>query len=572
MHNKLPIVLAVVLTASMLLVSSSVYASGATSSATVLNVAPTVGVGLAPDNNPAAPGVQVINPDWQTQNMTVTITATVTDTNGWDDLTGIVTAVITGPSPVNDSSVSLIFDFNTDVTAFYTGVFNISDHAEGDYTVNVTAGDTGGLSGIGSKNFTYLHTAEDITPPTVTDPAAVPDSITADGVEESELSVNVTDASGIYAVIIDLSPIGGNSAQSMTRIAGTYTYTTTTVAVGTTPGLYGLPVTATDNSTNRNTNIDVSILLTVLPNEVVATYDFTTGVGSDKWAFRKQHFDKPPLDNEDPNNEFRAEEYEPIKVDDGTMQEDASEAKRFYAIHRFNFRIAEPGDAITRIDILWDGKGDHDHWLGNDGATLYIWNYATGAYEELDNSIGVYITLEGSVTASIGDYISPNGNLIIIAEQNTKQWKLWRWVYHSRLGTDYVKVDVIHTPQPDVAVLGVTPGATVFHPGDSITFAVDVRNDGAPTYGYVGGATRYPDGTYCNTEWDMTGYLDKGDAVTVYLNWTVPADAPPGQYGFVSNTWDACWTGCEGTPCYIDGCCDGIQDRYDADDVFEVVS
>jgi len=410
---------------------TSVSASGVTSSATVLNAAPTVGVGLAPDNNSAAPGVQVINPDWQTQNRTVTITATVTDMNGRDDLTGIVTAAITGPSPVNDSPLSLAFDHNTSVaTAVYTGVFNMSDHAEGDYTVNVTTDDAGGLSGTGSENFTYLHTAGD-----------------------------------------------------------------------------------------------------------VATYDFTTGTGKDRRAFRKHHFAKPPADNGDPNNKFKTKEYEHIKVDDGTMQEDASAADGFYAIHRFSFSIAEPEEAVTKIDILWDGKGEHD--CGTDGATLYVWNFETGAYEQLDNSTDVYITLEGGVTASIEDYLGPGGDLIFIAEQNTAQntaqWELWQWAYrlllntdyekcHSRLGTDYVKVEVTYTPQPEVVVLDITPSAAVAHPSDK-------------------------------TKTD-----------------SLPANAPPGQYGFISKTWDACWAGCEGTPCYSDGRCDGMQDRYDVDDVFEVVT
>ena len=549
---------------------TSVSASDVASSATVLNAAPTVGVGLTPDDN-GAPGVQVINPDWQTQNRTVTITATVTDMNGWGDLTGTVTAVIMGPDPVNDSPVSLTFDYNTSVTAFYTGVFNMSDHAEGDYTVNVTTADTGGLSGSGQENFTYLYTAGDITPPTVTDPVANPDSIIADDVEESELSVNVTDASGIYAVTIDLSPIGGDPEQPMTRIAGTDTYTTTTsAAVGTTPGMYGLPVTATDNSPIRNTNSDVSILLTVLPQGDVAIYDFTTGIGKDRWAFRKQHFAKPPADNGDPNDKFKMKEYGHIKVDDGTMQEDVSASEGFYAIHRFDFSIAEAEDAITRIDILWDGKGYHD-WLGSDGATLYIWNFETGAYEQLDSSNDDYITLEGNITANIGNYISPDGNLIFIAEQNTAQWKLGL-KFHSRLGTDYVKVEVTYTPQPEVVVLNVTPGKTAVNRSEDMTFAIDVRNDGASGYGYVGGATRYPDGTYCNTEWEMTDFLNTGDTATVYLNWAVPADAPTGQYGFLSKTWDGCWTGCEGTPCYLDGCCDGEQNSHEADDVFEVVS
>ncbi len=105
-----------------------------------------------------------------------------------------------------------------------------------------------------------------------------------------------------------------------------------------------------------------------------------------------------------------------------------------------------------------------------------------------------------------------------------------------------------------------------------MAFAVDVRNDGASGYSYVGGAARYPNGTYCNTEWEITDYLNTGDTATVYLNWTIPADAPLGQYGFVSKTWDACWTGCESMPCYLDGCCDGMQDSHEANDVFEVVT
>lgn len=71
--------------------------------------------------------MQVINENWETQNRTVTIIATVADMNGWDELTCIVTAVITGPCPVNDSPMSLTFDYNnSDVAAYYTGVFDIS--------------------------------------------------------------------------------------------------------------------------------------------------------------------------------------------------------------------------------------------------------------------------------------------------------------------------------------------------------------------------------------------------------------------------------------------------------------
>jgi len=569
--NNMLIVLAVLIACSTFHLTS-VSANDAASSADVPNTAPAVDVGLAPDDDPAAPGVQVINPDWESQNRTVTITATVVDMNGRDDLTGTVTAEITGPGVVEDSPVSLTFDYAIDVaTAVYTGVFNMSDHAEGDYTANVTAADAGGLSGTGHKSFTYLYTAGDVTPPAVTNPVADPASIVADDVEESELSVDVTDASGIYAVTIDLSSIGGDHEQPMANIAGTDTYTaTTTAAVGTTTGMYGLPVNATDDSPNRNTNTNVNILLTILPQEVVTTYDFTTGAGGDRWAYRKQHDAKPPATNDVPDIEFTQSEYEKIMADNFMMQIDRTSANGEYAIHRFKFSIDEPESSITEIDILWNGVGYH-YW-GAGGATLYVRNVESSCYEELSSGFFTYLTLEGSITENIGDYIDDSGSLTIIAEQNTPQRKFWRWVLKSSIGTDYVRVDVACTPQPDMVVLGITPGATEVQPGDEITFAVDVRNDGAPAYGHLGGAAHYPNGTYCNTEWEKTDYLDTGDTATVDLDWTVPAGASPGQYGFVSATWDACWTGCEDSPCCLDGCCDGEQNRYDAANLFEVLS
>lgn len=569
-RDVLPVLVAIVLVASLVMNCLPVYAENAGTSAAVMNAAPTVDVELAPDDMPGMPGVQVINPDPST-NKTVTITANVTDMNGYDDLTDVVIATITGPSEVEDSPVSLSFDSVVNLTTVtYTGTFNMSDHAEGEYKVEVNASDNGGLEGVGSRNFTYSYGAPpDTIPPEVTNPSANPPMILADGTQESQLNVTVTDESGIYSVTVDLTEIGGTAAVVMTNIPGTDVYTTsTTAAVGTSPGTYYLPVNATDNSLNRNSNTSVSIPLTVLPPEVVTTYDFTTGASSDKWAFRKQHYAKPPLTNNVPNIVFTPTQYNKIKVNDGIYKVDASSANGYYAIHRFKFDLAEPESSITKLDILWDGAG-YIRW-GTRGATLYIWNFETGAYEQLDRKTNKKVTLEGTIAGNIEDYIDDDGSLIIIAEQNSAQWRFWRWTFRSRLGTDYVKVDVTYTPKPYLAVLDITPDAAVVHRGEDITFEIEVRNDGAPGYGYVGGAAKYLNGTYCNTEWEETSYLDTGDAYTAQLDWTVPADAPAGSYGFVSATWDGCWGGCEASPCYLDGCCDGEQDRYEEEDVLEV--
>jgi hypothetical protein len=100
----------------------------------------------------------------------------------------------------------------------------------------------------------------DITPPVVTSPTATPPSILADGIEESQLSVTVTDDSEIHSVTIDLYAIGGSATAVMTDM-GDNVYSVTTTAASGTEGIHSLPVNATDIYGNSNTA--VSIPLTV---------------------------------------------------------------------------------------------------------------------------------------------------------------------------------------------------------------------------------------------------------------------------------------------------------------------
>lgn len=282
--------------------------------------------------------------------------------------------------------------------------------------------------------------AEDTSPPIVTEPSANPDEIAANGVQESQLTVTVTDSSGIYSVTVDLSSLGGPEAKEMVKTDGSDVYTTTTAAaLGTAPGTYELRVNATDNSTNRNSNTSVCISLTVTEPPVI-TYDFSTGAGSDKWAYRKQHKAKPPATNNVPHIKFPPPRYNNIKAKDGRMQIDSTSRKGNYAIHRFKFEIAEDEERIKEIRVLWTGIGFR--LFGTHGATLYIWNFETGAYEQQDGDTSFYSTLEGTISGDIGDYIDNKGNLIVIAEQNSPQRRFRWWNLRSRIGTDYVKVDI----------------------------------------------------------------------------------------------------------------------------------
>ena len=188
------VLVAIILIASLVLSCLPVYATGAGVTATVLNSAPSVDVELTPDDDPATPGMQVINPDPTTTNKTVTITANINDLNGWDDIVNTsVTATITGPSVVEDRPVNLSFNSVVNVTtATYTGSSNMSNHSEGDYKVEVTATDYGGLTGIGSKNFTYSYSHE------VTVTVAPKSGYDSDG---SDVTTKVLNSDNEYAVL-----------------------------------------------------------------------------------------------------------------------------------------------------------------------------------------------------------------------------------------------------------------------------------------------------------------------------------------------------------------------------------
>ena len=110
-------------------------------------------IAIRPDDDDTTPGVQIDpNPG---DNVTVSISAVVSDSNGWEDIY-TVAAVITGPGTVADSPVTLNLVSHDTTTATFNGTFNMSFYYDnGTYTVNVTATDMGGLAGSGTENFTY---------------------------------------------------------------------------------------------------------------------------------------------------------------------------------------------------------------------------------------------------------------------------------------------------------------------------------------------------------------------------------------------------------------------------------
>ena len=102
-------------------------------------------------------------------------------------------------------------------------------------------------------------TAVDDVAPVVTDANANPSSIVADGVETTQLTVTVTDGCGVGPVTVDLSAIGGDAAQEMSRVGTTDVYSVTVTAAEGTAGEHGLYVNASDVFGNCNTSVCIAL-------------------------------------------------------------------------------------------------------------------------------------------------------------------------------------------------------------------------------------------------------------------------------------------------------------------------
>ncbi len=118
---------------------------------------------------------------------------------------------------------------------------------------------------------------KDIEAPVVSNPDANPESIVADGAQESRLNVTVVDDSDIDFVTVDLSAIGGSDAQVMEFSGGDVYSAVVTAAPGTPADAYCLQVNASDVSGNYD-DTSVCIALEVMATGLPQTGDID-GIG-----------------------------------------------------------------------------------------------------------------------------------------------------------------------------------------------------------------------------------------------------------------------------------------------------
>ncbi len=199
-----------------------------------------------------------------------------------------------------------------------------------------------------------------------------------------------------------------------------------------------------DASIDKANNVGIENGYVIFSTNPTHTYNFSHNASIDRWAYRYQSGNNPPSDNSTPSTLFTSSQYATIAANDGIMQEDFADNRR-YASHRFVFQIKENLSEIERIEILWNGIGSNEGWIsGYDGATLYVWNYSSGSYEMLASTSAGYEVNLAATIYNVSHFIDGSNSLIILVEQNMYSRRLWGgfFLVRSHLATDYICVNV----------------------------------------------------------------------------------------------------------------------------------
>ncbi|MFH1379311.1 MAG: hypothetical protein ABII23_03420 [bacterium] len=236
--------------------------------------------------------------------------------------------------------------------------------------------------------------------------------------------------------------------------------------------------------------------------EIMTLYDFNNGYGVDKWVSETGvlglQFFPPPLNLETVNGSI--EDVTLIQNIDNLREDTADPGPTDYAAMQFIFTITNSD--IVNITPYFEGFADTSSSLA-----LYIWNYTTSAFEQIDVNTGstADIILSADITANISDYINSQDNklTILAAALSSSQ----------RLYCDYVKVEVTGNEDPPSVTLTSPAGGEVWGGTHQITWTSDgYWNEDFVTISYsVNGGGNFADiisgtvndGSFLWNTWDI---------------------------------------------------------------------
>jgi MSHA biogenesis protein MshQ len=188
----------------------------------------------------------------------------------------------------------------------------------------------------------------------------------------------------------------------------------------------------------------IAILFATPAHAAPTIYDYANRTqGTDIFAYDGESPTQVPTTSMTPSNALTAAEYDYLEIDDGAPHSCEVLSKNSYAQMRFVIHVDEDENIVGRLDAIWNGQGINTNNGKKDGASLYIWNYASAGYELLQASADTEaeVSLAGSVTSDPASYIGGVGQneVVLLVVSNDK--------YNgnptaNELFTDYMRLEV----------------------------------------------------------------------------------------------------------------------------------
>ncbi|RII26153.1 MAG: hypothetical protein CXR31_10620 [Geobacter sp.] len=182
------------------------------------------------------------------------------------------------------------------------------------------------------------------------------------------------------------------------------------------------------------------------------TYDFSTGAGTDKWAYQENNTltTVPPATRTTVNTALTAANYTSIGTDNSTNYVNTATFSDANAI-RMDINITQDPTTIDSMVVTFNGTGENTLTI-----RPYIWNYTTSAWQQFPTTMTINTT-DTTATSTYNpagdftDFVS-GGQITILVTDTTTANLNWN--------VDYLKVDV-NVAQSEIVCTNWTSSASI---------------------------------------------------------------------------------------------------------------
>lgn len=224
----------------------------------------------------------------------------------------------------------------------------------------------------------------------------------------------------------------------------------------------------------RMLKIMLLTLLMLAGSSHAVTYDYANRTqGVNVFAYRGDSSTVVPSNSTTPSSQLTNIQYDNIEVQDGNEHQVDASSNNNHPQMRFVIRIDESETTVTALTPLWRGRGVNSSNGRDNGALLYIFNYATGAYQQLvdggdtENTVNLSTTLSANLVNYI-DETSGNAVTFYVVSRDKRTGNKSNSLY-----TDYFKLDV--TAAPALPAVTDAGGACVAENIVVVKFAADAN-------------------------------------------------------------------------------------------------